>query len=976
MAFARLALFLFYALTAFGVHAESLEALFQKGIDARKNSAQSAQARKTLEEKLTSTRVADIHEFYSRQEAAAYTLGDYAKAMEVTQTWLSAVPENEKNWPRMELWGTSWYYGTLEDGIKQGIVVLDRETNSTTKDLMSIDLAYQYIDSYQFSAAEAVLGRIEESVKKNGNSNCSVLRTKVRLQREKARLLLLTGKPNKAINELDVGLAIKSVVDVCKADHNRLQQMLGILNYAGLLRVKAQALLALNRIDEAELLVRDALVMSIDHVLDPEQEIAQLESFTGLFAAKGDWQNALHFARLYQQSGQLNAEQVNVPVLSALTFQTNALIGLGKWQEALDLQTSTDAMIGSRANLHAVWRNAQIRALLFLKAGSPDKAVAMGKEAYEAQKTRTGPNHYLTGQAAGVYAMSLYAAGDRDAARKLFNMAFAGLVSPQGVVTGAENVGINKVYNQLILRDYLRFLESEYQGGDQAAANMAFQVAELMRGSTVQLSIVEAAARSAANVAGLGELVRTEQDGKNQLSALYDVLNRKLDDERVRIAPEFIAQTRTYVTELEAELKKLNTRISKEFPDYANLVTPQPAGLQEVAKKLTKDEALVSLLVTPERSYAWSVTADRPPQWIGIDISQVEVDALVGNLRKTLDLSEQLNRGTLKGFDTASSYALYQKFLAPMKTSWQGKGALVVSPSGKLSQIPWGVILTDATPKTVKYADMPWLIKQASISHVPSVSGWMALKGLPTAAGNRKPFIGYGDPSFALASLETAKAAEIKARGKSLNVDIPLVSTLQYNELPPLPETRDEILAVAQALKADKDKDVFLGAKATRANVVNQPLNDRRIISFATHGLVAGDLPQLSQPALAMAGTNNPKESPLLTLEDVMNLKLDADWVVLSACNTASSDGKGDEALSGLGRGFFYSGARSLLATHWSVESESAKDLMTQTFENYGADDTTSRAQALRAAQLKMASGKFGHPFYWSAYALVGDGGR
>jgi CHAT domain-containing protein len=77
-----------------------------------------------------------------------------------------------------------------------------------------------------------------------------------------------------------------------------------------------------------------------------------------------------------------------------------------------------------------------------------------------------------------------------------------------------------------------------------------------------------------------------------------------------------------------------------------------------------------------------------------------------------------------------------------------------------------------------------------------------------------------------------------------------------------------------------------------------------------------------------------------------------------------------------LGRGFFYAGARSLLATHWSVESESARDLMTQTFENYGADDNTSKAQALRAAQLKMASGKFGHPFYWSAYTLVGDGGR
>jgi hypothetical protein len=140
---------------------------------------------------------------------------------------------------------------------------------------------------------------------------------------------------------------------------------------------------------------------------------------------------------------------------------------------------------------------------------------------------------------------------------------------------------------------------------------------------------------------------------------------------------------------------------------------------------------------------------------------------------------------------------------------------------------------------------------------------------------------------------------------------------------------------------------------------------------------LAGDLPNLSQPALAMASTANPNESPLLTLEDVLSLKLNADWVVLSACNTAGADGKAEEAMSGLARGFFYAGSRSLLVTHWSVESESAKQLTTRTFTAYKQDKQLRRAEALRLAMLEtMKTPAYAHPAYWAPYALVGEGGR
>ena len=152
------------------------------------------------------------------------------------------------------------------------------------------------------------------------------------------------------------------------------------------------------------------------------------------------------------------------------------------------------------------------------------------------------------------------------------------------------------------------------------------------------------------------------------------------------------------------------------------------------------------------------------------------------------------------------------------------------------------------------------------------------------------------------------------------------------------------------------------------------------MVAFATHGLRPGDMPGLSQPALAMAATADSGGSPFLTLDDVLKLRLRADWVVLSACNTAAADARGDEAFSGLGRGFFYAGARSVLLTHWAVESMSAQMLVTGIFQHYARDRAMTRGESLRQAQLAMIKGKHGphfrHPFFWAPYALVGDPSR
>jgi CHAT domain-containing protein len=128
-----------------------------------------------------------------------------------------------------------------------------------------------------------------------------------------------------------------------------------------------------------------------------------------------------------------------------------------------------------------------------------------------------------------------------------------------------------------------------------------------------------------------------------------------------------------------------------------------------------------------------------------------------------------------------------------------------------------------------------------------------------------------------------------------------------------------------------------------------------------------------------MAANTNERESPLLELDDVLGLHLNAQWVLLSACNTAAGE-KGGNAMSGLVRGFFFAGARSVLATHWAVESESAAALTVNTFRDH-AKGAIARGESLRLAQLAMIDGEIGkgrwsHPYYWAPYALFGDPAR
>jgi CHAT domain-containing protein len=239
--------------------------------------------------------------------------------------------------------------------------------------------------------------------------------------------------------------------------------------------------------------------------------------------------------------------------------------------------------------------------------------------------------------------------------------------------------------------------------------------------------------------------------------------------------------------------------------------------------------------------------------------------------------------------------------------------------------------------------------------------------------------IAFADPVFS--KEEKAQVAALRSVINFYEGGKPdLVSLAKF--LPQLPDTANEVRAIADVLTADKN-DIKLGVFASETAVKQTKLDDYRIVYFATHGLVAGEVEKFAkvkaEPALALTIPEKPTEldDGLLTASEVAQLKLNADWVVLSACNTAAEGNPGAEALSGLARAFFYAGARSLVVSHWEVDSESTVRLMIGTFQNAARDPKLSHGEALRNSMLSMInnakSDDDAHPRFWAPFVVVGE---
>ena len=222
-------------------------------------------------------------------------------------------------------------------------------------------------------------------------------------------------------------------------------------------------------------------------------------------------------------------------------------------------------------------------------------------------------------------------------------------------------------------------------------------------------------------------------------------------------------------------------------------------------------------------------------------------------------------------------------------------------------------------------------------------------------------------------------ASAVASVFKNGTVDVEAVRSLC-----PLPDTATELKCVANSIGAAPDS-VYLGDRATIASLRKADLEKYRIIHFATHGLVAGDLESadgtLAEPALVLSPPllATPDDDGLLKASDIAALKLNADWVIMSACNTASGQKAGGETLSGLASAFLYAGARTLLASHWPVSSDAAVRLTTVALNALSSEPEIGRAEAMRRSMVNLLDhgGEIdAHPMIWAPFSVIGEAGK
>jgi CHAT domain-containing protein/Tfp pilus assembly protein PilF len=489
--------------------------------------------------------------------------------------------------------------------------------------------------------------------------------------------------------------------------------------------------------------------------------------------------------------------------------------------------------------------------------------------------------------------------------------------------------------------------------------------------SAAGAAVSKLTARFAAGSGELAALVRRDQDLAGQAETLEQSVIDFLSKPAAARSAAAEEEIRRTIEQVRTEREKIAQTFAQRFPRYSELTRSKRLTVAETQALLAEDEALLVFSFNPT-SYAWLITRSAS-DWKELNITAVELEEHVRALRASLSDPRQR-------FDPQIAFRIYQKSFGAFAEKIQSKKRLSVVTDGALTSVPPQLLVShDPGGKGLKELD--WLIRSHAITVLPSVASLRVLRVATQSSSARRPMIAFADPVFSRVNRPESQrvaARSITSFYRGAQVDIAALG----QHLPQLPATRKEVNEIARELKADS-RDMKLGAAATETAVKQTALDQYRIVYFATHGLVAGELEPFAksqaEPALVLSIPEQPTDldDGLLTASEVAQLKLDADWVVLSACNTAAEEKPGAEALSGLARAFFYAGARSLLVSHWNVDDEAAARLMIGTLRAISRNLKLSHAEALRHSMLAMldsaTSDVEADPRLWAPFVVVGE---
>ena len=502
----------------------------------------------------------------------------------------------------------------------------------------------------------------------------------------------------------------------------------------------------------------------------------------------------------------------------------------------------------------------------------------------------------------------------------------------------------------------MQMVEAAFEADRPDDALRAFELAGWgVNARTRQLLALKA---SVDNAPGLAEKVAAFETGSARL--------RVLDQERAALLANGMVETAavraTEITQLSDLLAQLRKELVDAIPDFADWVRPATPSVAEVQGRLGSDEAILITMPSRSRTFTMVITADQAVMASSAK-GRPKVRALVSELRAALDGKVPADAASF-----AQNAAALHDIVLPERAAaaLTGRGRVAVVTSDALSRLPFSVLLPSVPVSgQTDYKDMDWMVRRHAFSIALTPSAAFAARKAP---GAQLSFLGVGAPNLSGAT-DPAGGSVTLFRGGAAALD-------SLRSLRPLPASAGEIARVS-AISGFSSSLALTGEDATELRV-RQASGDRYgVLLFATHGLMDGEVAGLNEPALVLtppAEAGQTDNDGLLLASEIGALGLSADFVILSACNSAAGRNETAPAYTGLANAFLGSGAQGLLLSHWRVRDDAAAHLSASTVERALAG--ASHAEALRQSQLALIEGAAdvpdsANPSIWAPFVLI-----
>lgn len=514
----------------------------------------------------------------------------------------------------------------------------------------------------------------------------------------------------------------------------------------------------------------------------------------------------------------------------------------------------------------------------------------------------------------------------------------------------------------------------------------AFTVAQELQVSPAAQALAQTAARAA--------LGRKPAAGEARVQQALAGQARQIEGQLMEALPKGDAGRAAAIgVALDAvgrELAGLDARLASQNPRYAELMSPGPLTLAQAQKRLKGAEGLLLIVPADDDIYVFAVSRTRSA-WTRIVGARAEMERRIRAVRCSVDDRTCAAKGRLapdgaSPYDVGTAYSLYRDLIAPVEPALAGVSQLFVTASGRFGGLPLALlptVMASGAGDAQALVETPWLADRYALTTLPAVASLRAAPTARRAPARRWTFVGFGDPTLGAAKPDGRRVPG--EAGRPLADPKALAAAF-----PALPGTADELRAMAKALGAPPGS-VKLGARATEAAIkTSTDLSKAGVVAFATHGLLSREAPGVNEPGLVLTppARATAEDDGVLTASEAAELDLSADWVILSACNTAGSDGEpGADNLSGLARAFLFAGAHALLVSHWRVFDDSTAALTVQTLALQKARPSLGKAQALQLAMREVRTGRrvdgsplpgwkpqWAHPAYWAPFVVIDAG--